>query len=508
MSKLPEEKVVKSKGAKKAAKKRSSPPPEEQVFADVVIGTEAEFCSYDENLLERSRNQWQFGDWESLAQLNRDTLQHHPDRAKLALLAAAGHLQQGDSSAARQFTRLSQEWGCSRKLVSQILVAGVYNSLGRAYAVAGQQPRAIKYFETAIQTGTPGSDARLLTQARVNQQYSGLGLLASRDAQPKHDPLPSLSSSLIDPEEVIDQALNVSPHNPALLIAGAELAMRQGRYDEAIRYWQLLAAVEGESMPKTYYDRLNLAYTEQKGFPPGKPEEEFLRGDADKHNLLSKIHALLNPKTYLEIGVQSGKSLALASCPSIGVDPMSQISVKLGANVKLARTTSDDFFATEASSLITTPPELVFIDGMHLFEYALRDFMNVERYSSPHTMVVIDDIFPGHPAQADRIRRTRAWTGDVWKLFVILERYRPDLTICALDAYPTGLLLITGLDSNNTVLRNSYDEILHIFSDVSLSSPPDDILLRKQAFSCKEGELESFINKLNSRKHQRIVLES
>ena len=28
---------------------------------------------YDENLLERSRTQWQFGDWESLAKLERDT---------------------------------------------------------------------------------------------------------------------------------------------------------------------------------------------------------------------------------------------------------------------------------------------------------------------------------------------------------------------------------------------------------------------------------------------------
>ena len=60
---------------------------------------------YDENLLERSRTQWQFGDWASLVKLERDTLQHHPDRAKLALLAAAGHLQQGDNPAARQFTR-------------------------------------------------------------------------------------------------------------------------------------------------------------------------------------------------------------------------------------------------------------------------------------------------------------------------------------------------------------------------------------------------------------------
>lgn len=44
---------------------------------------------YDEKLLKRSRTQWKFGDWASLAALNRETLQHHPDRAKLALLAAA-----------------------------------------------------------------------------------------------------------------------------------------------------------------------------------------------------------------------------------------------------------------------------------------------------------------------------------------------------------------------------------------------------------------------------------
>ena len=33
------------------------------------------FVPYDENLLERSRTQWQFGDWASLAKLERHTLQ-------------------------------------------------------------------------------------------------------------------------------------------------------------------------------------------------------------------------------------------------------------------------------------------------------------------------------------------------------------------------------------------------------------------------------------------------
>ena len=131
---------------------------------------------YDENLLERARTQWQFGDWASLIKLERETLQHHPDRAKLALLAAAGHMQQGEMSVARQFTRLAQDWGCSKKLVSQILIAGVHNSLGRAAAINGEGQRALQHFESAIAAGAPASEIRLLTQARLGKQLAQLGL--------------------------------------------------------------------------------------------------------------------------------------------------------------------------------------------------------------------------------------------------------------------------------------------------------------------------------------------
>lgn len=133
---------------------------------------EAYIIPYDENLLERARNQWQFGDWESLAQLNRDILQHHPDRAKLALLAAAGHAQQGSFSSARQLTRLAQEWGCGAKLIRQIMIAGVHNSLGRAAEIIGQKTRALQHFESSVTIGTPGSDKRLLGQLRANMQIS------------------------------------------------------------------------------------------------------------------------------------------------------------------------------------------------------------------------------------------------------------------------------------------------------------------------------------------------
>jgi len=126
--------------------------------------------AYDENLLERSRMQWQFGEWASLDKLDRDTLQNHPDRARLAMLAAAAHLQQGDAQAARQFTRLAQEWGCNKKLISQLLISGVYNSLGRAAAGSWQTQRAIRHFESAIEIGSAKNERRILARARIWSQ--------------------------------------------------------------------------------------------------------------------------------------------------------------------------------------------------------------------------------------------------------------------------------------------------------------------------------------------------
>jgi FkbM family methyltransferase len=147
--------------------------------ADEVASKADPVVPYDENLLERARTQWQFGEWQSLAQLNRDTLQHHPDRAKLALLAAAGRLQTGQEAEARQLIRLAQDWGISKKLISQILIAGVHNSIGRAAAIGNQQHHALQHFESAIHIGTPGADAKLLTQARTAHQLHQLGLISA-----------------------------------------------------------------------------------------------------------------------------------------------------------------------------------------------------------------------------------------------------------------------------------------------------------------------------------------
>ena len=117
---------------------------------------------------------------------------------------------------------------------------------------------------------------------------------------------------------------------------------------------------------------------------------------------------------------------------------------------------------------------------MHLFEYALRDFMNIERRAAPGAVVVMDDIFPNHPAQAARERRTRAWTGDVWRLVEMLRLHRPDLFLLPVDVRPAGLLLVAGLDPANRVLWDNYNRI--VSQGWKREGPPLDVLERRGAF--------------------------
>ena len=135
--------------------------------------------TFDANLLECSKTQWQFGDWVSLTAIAGESLLHHPDRAEIALFAAAGHHAVGNSAAAKKYTQLALDWGCSKRRVSQILIAGVHNTLARAAAISGNERRSIQHFQASINTGAANSDTKLLIQARVGYQTAQLGLTAS-----------------------------------------------------------------------------------------------------------------------------------------------------------------------------------------------------------------------------------------------------------------------------------------------------------------------------------------
>ncbi|WP_144106957.1 class I SAM-dependent methyltransferase [Paraburkholderia sp. BCC1886] len=450
-------------------------------------------------LLERMRGYWRMGDWENLSCLTIEELRVNPDRAELAMLVVAGRLQLNQFRDIQQFIQLAREWGASQKSICEILAAGVHNSLARVAAIDKQPARALKHFEIAIGAASNGNDVKLIAQTRLAEQ---LHRLSSRGEQK-----PAVAMQRAGQSETsnilvqIEAVLENTPDAPPLLIAAAEAAQRNGDLQSAIRYWQRLASVDGAEMSQLYYDRLAQAYKEIKSFPLGSAGDEALLGDTDKHQVLGRIHQILQPSNYLEIGVQTGKSIALAKCNAIGVDPAPTISVALPDRVKLIRATSDQFFAEQALNLLSEPVDMAFIDGMHLFEYALRDFINIEKYAGQHTLVVIDDILPVAPAQAARDRKTRAWTGDVWKLLPILRERRPDLSLLLLNAYPTGLVCISGLNSKSTALQKAYREIVSEWSNIVLV--PDEILSRVGALPCEHSDLDMLIKRLRAMRTKR-----
>ena len=233
-------------------------------------------------------------------------------------------------------------------------------------------------------------------------------------------------------------------------------------------------------------------------------EEERTQGILDVYSWLDKTHRLFEPRSYLEIGVRRGRSLALAHCSAIGVDPLPDLEVPLPASSRLFRVTSDDFFDELADEGLESPPDLTFIDGMHLFEFALRDFMQVEKRAHATALILVDDIFPNHPHQAARQRRTRVWTGDVWKLYLCLRDYRPDLLLIPIDTEPTGMLIIAGLDPRNRVLWDEYNPLMRHYREEVPEAPPDWILDREQAMAPDDPRVSDLLRFLKDSRDQGL----
>lgn len=173
---------------------------------------------------------------------------------------------------------------------------------------------------------------------------------------------------------------------------------------------------------------------------------------------LAWFHAQLLPRCYLEIGVEKGDSLALASPSSrvIGIDPapVGDPVCRCQGNGRVFRMTSATFFASvPADSGLEHGFDLAFIDGDHRFESVLDDFIAVERLAAPGAVVLIHDTVPLTAATASRSRHTGFYTADGWKIVPCLKGLRPDLKIVTVPASPTGLTVVTGLDPGNRLLR-------------------------------------------------------
>jgi len=181
------------------------------------------------------------------------------------------------------------------------------------------------------------------------------------------------------------------------------------------------------------------------------PGEDYL-------GILDRIHQDLCPRTYVEIGVETGQSLVLArpGTTCIGIDPEPRLAHAVPPSTSIFFETSDAFFAQHDlfEELGGRPVELAFLDGMHHFDCTLRDFVNIERYCAPEATCLLHDCYPLDERTAANPRASTFWSGDTWKIIPCLKKYRPDLRIHTVATAPTGLAIVRGLDPQSTVLRD------------------------------------------------------
>jgi glycosyltransferase involved in cell wall biosynthesis len=112
---------------------------------------------------------------------------------------------------------------------------------------------------------------------------------------------------------------------------------------------------------------------------------------------LERLYKFLSPATVIEIGVADGASLARVQPPTmaIGVDPNPMLTQPLRAETHIFPETSDAFFGHRGPDALLAgrPLGIGLIDGLHLYEQALRDFIHLEAYCDSRSVIISMTLF-------------------------------------------------------------------------------------------------------------------
>ncbi len=307
----------------------------------------------------------------------------------------------------------------------------------------------------------------------------------------------------IDFSSLFPRLLAVQPEYQLVLLFSAEYLSQQGRHDSASDLARLSTSFDesGKCFNIKYVrtlraaGRVEQARAECLSLLEFHPDDYNLMAELalcetyhrfsgkDYYSVLHAVHREYKPGSYLEIGVAQGRSLALAGNETIaiGVDPDTAEPGKImylspENRPVLFRTTSDDFFdRADLPDLIGADRlDMAFLDGLHRFEQTLRDFINVERFAGPDTLIFIHDGLPLNKLVADPDRKTAFWVGDVWKIIPCLKAVRPDLDIVTFPLQPSGLTLVRKLDPKSRILQRQFETITEHFKDLQLPEDWDE----------------------------------
>lgn len=228
---------------------------------------------------------------------------------------------------------------------------------------------------------------------------------------------------------------------------------------------------------------------------PGPPYEKVLKW----------IHRIVRPSLYIEIGVSRGDSLknTLPTTKLIGIDPSTKWTAEWTAHSRanIYNMTSDEFFERVQAGSISGAQgfSLAFIDGLHTYDQALRDFVNLEKISSSESVIMFHDCIPLDEISARNPRASQFYTGDIWKTLLIIVRNRPDLRICIIPTWPSGLVLVTGLDSKSDLLQEKFSTLVDQYRPLPFTEYAATVGELPPRTPIKESAIRHF---LEARDHQ------
>lgn len=191
---------------------------------------------------------------------------------------------------------------------------------------------------------------------------------------------------------------------------------------------------------------------------------------------INALHAALpGLRDYLEVGLASGETFEQVRVRNrTGVDPVPTFDLEdLPRRTRVVEATSDEFFASDDGRF-----DLVFLDGMHVYQQTYRDLVNTLQVCSG--LVLVDDVVPKdevsaipdqRESYAERARRGwpkkgRPWHGDVFRMVPCVVDHHPELEWRTIVGSGNPQLLVWKPDPTVRTVSVS-DEVLEGYAAVT-----------------------------------------
>jgi tetratricopeptide (TPR) repeat protein len=295
--------------------------------------------------------------------------------------------------------------------------------------------------------------------------------------------------SLAESLTLLNRAVRLEPADPVILNNLGAVLRRAGRLQQAVAILQRAISIAPDyakahfNLGKSYRALCEERKAQACQLQATDLDPDFFSAYAelavlnmpgeDYLSILGRIHGLLQSPNYVEIGVDTGRSMALAGTNTqvIGIDPTPRLWRQLPDNAKTYEMTSDDFFQNHdlRAELDGSAVQMAFIDGLHTFEQVLRDWMHLECFAAENAVFLLHDVIPLDEKTSTPQRKTAFWSGDTWKIIPCLLDTRPDLDIFVVPTPPTGLAVIRHLNPAATGLRDNFADLLADYAGLTFA---------------------------------------